>query len=150
MKLISVLFLFLLLLASSAWAQSETQPESKPQASSSTYSKGDKVEALWQGAWYKGTIMNRDKENYYEVHFDGYWHSRNEVLPTDRIRMPASRAIPDPADLKTGDAVEIYQGDHYKPAVFVEAKNKSAVVRFADGNKTKEERVPLHKVSKVQ
>jgi hypothetical protein len=158
MKKISFLLISILFITSlSGLAQAKKKPEANPESKteevdiSGLFYKGDKVEALWQGAWYKGQIMFRDKPNYYMVHFEGYWHNRDEVLPADRVRKPVKRVQPNPADLKSGDSVEIYQGDHYQPAVFVEDKGKGkALVRIADGDKSKEEQVDLYKLSKVQ
>jgi len=153
--LLSVLFLFAF--SAPAFAKSkkksETNPESKPEEVdiSGLFYKGDKIEGLWQGAWYKGEIMFRDKPNYYMVHFEGYWHNRDEVLPVERIRKPVKRVIPNPADLKSGDKVELYQGDHYQPLVFIEAKgNGKALVRTDEGDKSKEMTVDMYKLSKVQ
>ena len=158
MKKITLLVLsFFLLFSTMGLAKSkkraETNPESKPEEVdiSGLFYKGDKVEALWQGSWYKSEIMFRDKANSYMVHFEGYWHNRDEVLPIERIRKPVKRSIPDPADLKSGDSVEVYRGDHYQPAVYVEDKGKGkSLVRFSDGDKSKEELVETYKLSKVQ
>lgn len=103
-----------------------------------TYSKGDKVEVLWQGAWYKSNIEQVMKENLYKVHFSGYWASREEIVPPERIRPIAERGRPNPNNLKSGDAIEFLEGDHWRPATFVEVNGNKVLVRYADGQSQKE------------
>ena len=127
-------------------AHSETKPETKPETqpetrSSSPYSRGDKVEALWHGAWYRGVIEQSYKENRYKVSFYGYWHSRDEIMPLERIRKVPKREYPQLSDMKAGDAVEFMEDDHWRPGVFVEARKYKALIRYADGEKTKETEV---------
>jgi agenet domain-containing protein len=137
-------------------ARTETKPETKPetrpetQASSSTssYSKGDKVEALWHGAWYRGVIEQSYKEDRYKVSFYGYWHSRDEIMPSQRIRKIPKREYPQLSDMKAGEAVEFMEDDHWRPGVFVEARKYKALIRYADGEKTKETEVSYMKLWK--
>ncbi|MFO1519806.1 MAG: hypothetical protein U1F57_09125 [bacterium] len=121
---------------------------SKSAFSAETYAKGDEVEALWHGP-YKALIWHVMKEDLYKVHFYGYWHNRDEIMRSDLLRKRPKRESPAESDLKSGDAVEFMQGDHWKPAVFVEMQGKKALLRYADGEKTREERVPVYKLWKV-
>ncbi|GEM_PF-2395700 len=114
-----------------------------------TYAKGDKVEALWHGSWYKSTIEQIMKENLYKVHFTGYWASREEFLGPERLRPIAARTQPDWNILKSGDAVEFLEGDHWHPAIFVERNDKRALIRYADGESQKEERIAINRISVV-
>jgi hypothetical protein len=115
------------------------------------------VEALWHGAWYRGVIEQSYKEDRYKVSFYGYWHSRDEIMPSGRIRKIPKREYPQLSDLKAGETVEFMENDHWRPGVFVEVRNKKALVRYADGEKTKETEVspyglwrPTADVSKEQ
>lgn len=117
--------------------------------SAQTYSRGDKVEALWQGSWYKATIEQVMKENLYKVHFSGYWASREEIIPSERVRKIAERNQPDLNSLKPGMRVEFLEGDHWRPATFVEMNNKKALLRFADGESQKELWITLNRLSIV-
>ncbi|MFO1520414.1 MAG: hypothetical protein U1F57_12260 [bacterium] len=133
--------------------KAETKPaEPQPEEIdiSGLYYPKDKIEILWQGGWYKGEIMYREKPGFYKVHYDGYWHSRDEIVPVGNIRKPSKRVSVILTELKPGDAVELMDGDHYRPGAFVEAKDGKAVVKFKDGDKFKEEKVPPHKLTQVQ
>lgn len=115
-----------------------------------TYVKGDKIEAFWQGSWSKANILGpSSKTGYYRVHFNGYWASREELLPLDKIRPISQHTQPDLNALKKGDAVEVLEGDHWKPATFVEAQGKKALVRYADGEAHQEKLVPIGHLAQV-
>lgn len=114
-----------------------------------TYNKGDKVEVLWQGAWQKARIEHVMKENLYKVHFSGYWASREEIVSPDRIRPIAERGRPNVGNLKSGEAIEFLEGDHWRPAIFVEASDNKVLVRYADGVKDKEKWIPASHLSIV-
>lgn len=133
MKKILFFLFILLLLPFSLFAQS--------------YAKGDKVEVLWHGSWYKADIEQIMKEGYYKVHFMGYWASREETVPKDRIRNILVRTQPDLNTLKSGDAVEFQEGDHWKPATFVELNGKKAVIRYTDGESQKEQIILANRLS---
>jgi len=113
------------------------------------FAKGDKVEVLWHGAWYKSTIEQIMREGYYKVHFMGYWASREEVVPTERIRNIAARTQPDLNALKSGNKVEFLEGDHWRPATLVELNGKKAVIRYTDGESQKEQAVLTSRLSIV-
>ncbi len=114
-----------------------------------SYAKGDKVEVLWHGAWYKSTIEQIIREGYYKVHFMGYWSSREEVVPTERIRNIAARTQPDLNTLKAGNKVEFLEGDHWRPATLVELNGKRAVIRYTDGESQKEQTILTNHLSVV-
>ena len=114
-----------------------------------TYSKGERVEAFWQGSWYKSNVLENVKPGFYKIHFDGYWASREEVLPQDRIRPIAQRTQPDLNSLKSGDKIEFLEGDHWKPAAFVELQGKKALIRYADGEKSKDKWINASQMSQV-
>lgn len=112
-----------------------------------TYSKGERVEAFWQGSWYKSNVLEVVKPGFYRIHFDGYWASRAEVLPQDLVRPLPQRSQPDLNTLKSGDKIEFMEGDHWKPAVFVEFQGKKALVRYADGEKHKDKLIKASHMS---
>lgn len=122
--------------------------ESAP-ASASAFSKGDKIEVLWHGAWYKALVEQVAKDNLYKVSFYGYWHDRDEYVPTDRMRRIPERKYPSPSDLKEGDHLEFLDDDHWRPVVFVEMVGSKAKLRYADGEKQREELVPIYKLWKA-
>jgi len=154
MKRVACLSVFLFCLTSATFLQAETKKEATPETQPETqpaaewtyppYLKGDRVEALWHGAWYKGVIERVEKSGeLYRVSFYGYWHDRDETLPPERLRpIPKKREYPHPSELKAGDAIEFLEGgDHWRPAVFVELNGKKAKVRWADGQSTREEEI---------
>ena len=49
------------------------------------FAKGQKVEVLWKGTWYKATVLEA-KENAYKIHYDGYGSSWDETVTSSRIR----------------------------------------------------------------
>lgn len=114
-----------------------------------TYAAKDKIEAFWHGGWYKAVIERVEKENLYRVHFYGYWASREELLPSELIRKIPERYYPDPSTLKEGDKVEFLEGDHWRPAVFVEMQKSKALVRFTDPRQRIEKLLPLQYLWKV-
>lgn len=114
-----------------------------------SYAKGDSVEGFWHGAWYKANIREIMREGYYKVHFNGYWASREEVLPADRLRPLPTRTQPDLNTLKSGGAIEFLEGDHWRPATFVELQGRKALIRYADGQSQKEGLVPIGHLSAV-
>ncbi len=134
-KIILFLLFFVSLLPASLFAQ--------------TYAKGDKVEVLWHGAWYKSRIERVEKEGYYRVHFMGYWASREEIVPSERIRNIIPRTQPDLNSLKMGSPVEFLEGDHWRPATFVELDGKKAVIRYTDGEAQKEQKILTNLLSIV-
>lgn len=153
MKLFILALLFLAALPAAAQTQKKTETQSQTLDLSGVYFKGDEVEVMWEGAWYKANIEDVMKDvmeaSTYRVHFKGYWHSRDQVVKPDKIRV-VKHASPDPSDLKAGETIEVFRGDHYKPGVFVELKKDKALIRFTEGDKTKEEWVPSYKVTKPQ
>lgn len=114
-----------------------------------SYSKGEKVEILSQGSWYKGNIEQVMKENSYKVHFSGYWASREEIVTPDRLRPIRERGRPNPADLKSGESIEFLEGDHWRVATFVESDGSKVLVRFTEGEKQKEKWIPAKHLSLV-
>src|SRR5262245_51764552 len=133
----------------------ETQPENVVDFTG-TFVKGDKIEILWDGAWYKGRVENVVKKELekarYKVSFDGYWHNWDKEVNADAVRRIPQRVRSDPDSLAKGDSIEYIEGgDHWIPGVFMEKKDKKeGIVQITKGKKTKEEKVPLYKIYRVQ
>jgi len=121
-KFLFITFLFISMLTSLAFA----------------FEINEKVEVLWQGSWYKAQILNSEKNNFYKVHFTGYWNSRNENVLKDRIRPIVEKHYPELASLKSGDTVEFMEKDHWREATVVEKDENKLLLRYADGKGMKE------------
>jgi hypothetical protein len=119
------------------------------QVRAGSYQMGEKVEALWHGSWYEGTIEQVPKNDRYQIGFYGSWGNREETFSPDRIREIPTRASPEIAELKSGDEVEFLEGNHWRPAVFAEVKKEKALLRYADAEKSTEQWVVLKRVWKV-
>lgn len=113
------------------------------------YAAKDNVEAFWRGGWYKASIERVEKENLYRVHFYGYWASREESLGANLIRPIPERHYPEPSTLKEGDSIEFLEGDHWRPAVFVEMQQSKALIRYSDARQRMEKLLPIQYLWKV-
>ena len=57
------------------------------------YKKGTKVEILWSGSWYKGSVIDV-KEAQYKITYEGWSSSWDEWVGKDRLRLPGTKATP--------------------------------------------------------
>lgn len=102
------------------------------------WKKGDKVEILWGGRWYPGTVVEVDGAKT-KVGYDGYASSWDEWAAPERLRAVgaeqtaatakaesagAATAVPAPVSgaWKTGDRVEAYSSGKWYPGKIVEAE----------------------------
>ena len=80
------------------------------------YKVGTKVEILWSGSWYKGSVIEV-KESKYKITYEGWSSSWDEWVGKDRLRLPGTKAAPAAAkttstqkDTNTGFAVTEKKG----------------------------------------
>jgi hypothetical protein len=66
-------------------------PLGKAQTSSTAPTVGSKVEILWGGTWYKGSVVE-EKGEQYKVHYDGWDSSWDEWVKKDRLRTPQTQS----------------------------------------------------------
>ncbi len=111
---------------------------------------GQAVEVLWKGVWFKAEIEKLLDEDLYRVKFYGEWKNQNETVAAERLRKPPVRQAPDWSKIKKGEAVEIFEFDHWRPALFVEIRMYQALLRYADGLKMKEDLFPLSRVMSLR
>lgn len=64
------------------------------------YKKGTKVEILWSGSWYKGSIIEV-KDKQYKITYEGWSSNWDEWVSKDRLRLPGTKATPAAAATKT-------------------------------------------------
>ncbi len=57
------------------------------------YKVGTKVEILWSGSWYKGSVIDV-KEKQYKITYEGWSSSWDEWVGKDRLRLPGTKAAP--------------------------------------------------------
>ncbi|HTL81495.1 MAG TPA: tudor domain-containing protein [Bacteroidia bacterium] len=55
-------------------------------SSNATYAAGDKVQILWKGSWYPGTIKEVKDGGKYKIGYDGYDATWDETVGTDRLK----------------------------------------------------------------
>ncbi|MCS6795346.1 MAG: agenet domain-containing protein [Raineya sp.] len=67
--------------------QGGQQVKSDEKKSQNEYKVGDKVEILWNGSWYKGSIISaKNAEGKYKIHYDGYDSNWDEFVEPKRLR----------------------------------------------------------------
>ncbi len=49
------------------------------------WKKGDKIQVLWNGSWYKAAIIDVNGSKY-KIHYDGYADSWDEWVTADRMK----------------------------------------------------------------
>ncbi|MGV3658494.1 MAG: Tudor-knot domain-containing protein [Chitinophagaceae bacterium] len=67
------------------------------------YKKGTKVEILWSGSWYKGSVIEV-KDSKYKITYEGWSSSWDEWVGRDRLRLPGTKAAPAAAKTETKPA----------------------------------------------
>jgi hypothetical protein len=109
----------------------------------STFNVNDRVEVLYQGKWYKATVLKVDGERYF-VHWDGYsasydsWAKKDEVRPmgsgassTSGTNSNASSAASSNNKYKSGDKV-VYLAEGFPTGTVSGYKNGMCLVEFTD------------------
>lgn len=108
------------------------------------FTKGDKVDVLWKGAWYPATVEKVSGEKSY-IHYTGYGKNWDEWVGPDRIRSgektDGSLAAGQGAEFKVGDEVRVlWKGSWYDAKVTsVNAKKGSFKITYDGYDKSWDE-----------
>ncbi|MEM9186515.1 MAG: caspase family protein [Planctomycetota bacterium] len=65
---------------------------------------GDKVEVLWQGTWYKASVIATPAPGQWKIHYEGYGSNWDQVVGPNRIRLPGGAAVPESQPAGAGGA----------------------------------------------
>lgn len=118
-----ILLITAVMLSSMLWAQS-------------TFQVNDRVEVLYQGKWYKATVLKVDGERYF-VHWDGYsatydsWAKKEEVRAMGSVQNTGNSSTTAATKYKAGDKV-VYLAQGFPEGTVTGYKNGMCLVEISD------------------
>ena len=95
-------------------------------AAPADFKKGDAVEVLFGGQWYKAVVLETAPGKW-KIHYEGYgdnwdsWVERDKIRRRDAAPVEPRPAPAPPSEFKAGDRVEVLFGGQWYKAVVLEA-----------------------------
>ncbi|MBI5516454.1 MAG: hypothetical protein HY909_21905 [Deltaproteobacteria bacterium] len=110
------------------------------------YAPGDAVRIRYNSTWYDGKVLRRAGPSSWEVSYDGWDASWNEVVGPGRLQAlagaPRARRDAAPLDLKPGQAVEVLYNTVWYPATVLSVGADTARIHYTEYSDSWDEDVP--------
>ena len=100
---------------------------------------GEKVNVIWNGTWYKSTILEI-KNGKFKVHYDGWGSEWDEWVTSDRIKVWS---------FKVGEKVQVLSnGIWYKASILQSGNDGTYKVHYDGWGVEFDEWVPIDRIKK--